>query len=265
MSNRLWKALTHANRAPEVFRASKETSQWARITGAYLGLSSLQYPYVLNLRNGERICLQEFSDLKTFWQVFLRRVYRVQSTDRAILDLGANIGLFSLYAARLAPEAKIFALEPFPATFNRLVETVHDHQLETRVSCLNYAATGANGARIMANVPGPSQRRSLAVAASAMSGTAVSGKTLEAILRENNLSRVDLMKIDIEGSEYEVLLSTPPEVLKRITRIALEYHGDSAPYSKQQLFNHIFSAGFTVAWDVCDPLGYGVAEIVPQT
>jgi hypothetical protein len=59
-----------------------------------------------------------------------------------------------------------------------------------------------------------------------------------------------------------VLLSTPPDVLAAVTRVAVEYHGDCAPYSKQQIFNRLGEAGFKITWDVQDRLGYGVAEAV---
>jgi FkbM family methyltransferase len=265
MAGQLWKVLKHANRAPEIFRCARETTQWARVSAAYLGLSRVEYPYLLRLRLGEQIRLEEHTDLKTFWQVFLRRVYSVRTADRVILDVGANIGLFTLYAARSAPQARIVALEPFPATFARLLTIVRDHHLDTRVTCLNYASAGADGIRVMRNIAAPSQRRSLTPPANVVSGTQVLCKTLEQTLSENNLSHVDLLKMDIEGSEYEVLLSASQKTLAQIGRIALEYHGDSAPYSKRQIFEHLGQTGFRVIWDVCDDLGYGVAELVRRS
>jgi FkbM family methyltransferase len=264
MFRQFWKALKNANRAPEVFRCMAETPQWARVTAAYLGLIHLQYPLVLHLRSGERVRLEELTDLKTFWQVFLRRVYRVEATDHVILDLGANIGIFTLYAARQAPEGRVFALEPFPATFNRLLATVRDHQLENRVTCSNHALTGSTGLRVMGDGLIPSQRRSLAPIASGASGPQVLGKTLQETIEENNWAHIDLLKMDIEGSEYETLLATHSTVLARISRIALEYHGDSAPYTKDELFEHLHRSGFTSAWDECNELGYGLAEMIFQ-
>jgi hypothetical protein len=48
--------------------------------------------------------------------------------------------------------------------------------------------------------------------------------TLEAIMEANRLERVDLLKIDCEGAEYEILFAAAPRVLQRITDIRLEYH-----------------------------------------
>src|ERR1700737_1856650 len=149
MLRQFWKALKNTDRVPEILRCRAEIPQWARVTAAYLGISRLKYPYVLQLRSGECIRMKELTDLKTFWQVFLRRVYRVKATDRVILDLGANIGIFTLYAARQAPQAGILSLEPFPATFDRLVATVRDHKLENRVTCVKQALTGSPGTRVM--------------------------------------------------------------------------------------------------------------------
>jgi FkbM family methyltransferase len=254
--------LRNTRRAPEIFRCARETSQWPKITATYLGFSKLPYPTYLRLRRGDHIRLQELTDLKAFWQIYLRRVYRVEASDQVILDIGANVGLFSLYAARQAPAARIIAVEPFPQTFQRLLEIVADHLLTDRIICLDCAISGAGGPRLMANGPSPSQQRALAAAGRNAPGIQVHSKTLRELLQEQALNRVDLLKMDIEGSEYEVLLSTSLDVLRMIRRIAIEYHGDCKPYTKLQLFDHLRQAGFEVTRDVQDRLGYGVAEAV---
>lgn len=265
MIRQVWKVLRNAPRAPEILRCAQETTLWQPLTAAYLGLSVLQYPFVLRLRAGEHIQIEELTDLKAFWQIFLRRVYRVDSTDRVIVDLGANIGIFTLYAARRAPQANIFSVEPFPSTFRRLLATVGDHHLDDRVTCLNVAAAGSSATRLMPEAAVPSQRRALSpvdFSANASTVPQVIGNTLEALFDENHLQHVNLLKVDIEGSEYEVFLSTSPNVLKRIDRIALEYHGDSTPYNKQQLFDHLRSAGFVNVLDASDTQGYGITEMI---
>lgn len=259
------KLIKNIGRGHEIARCISETSEWAGISLAFLGLSRLVYPHVLRLRSGEQIILEEVTDVKAFWQVFLRRVYRVDAADCTILDLGANVGMFTLYAARCAPQARIFAVEPFPSTFDRLASTVRDHNLGDRVTCLNYAVAASAGTLAMLDAGVPSQRRALIAKSSTRTGTPVAGKTLEALLDESNLHRVDLMKMDVEGSEYEILLSTSPKSLSRIRRIAMEYHGDCEPYSKQELFSHLRRAGFAVNWDLCDALGYGLSELTLQS
>ena len=65
--------LKNTHRAPEIFLCATETSQWRQIASAYLGFSTLSYPSLLRLRRGDCIRLQELTDVKTFWQIFLRR------------------------------------------------------------------------------------------------------------------------------------------------------------------------------------------------
>jgi FkbM family methyltransferase len=254
--------LKNTHRVPEILRCARETSQWRQITSAYLGFSKLTYPVLLRLRGGDSIRLQELTDLKTFWQIFLRQIYRVEASDHIIIDIGANIGLFTLYAARRAPAARIFAIEPFPANFDRLLESVLEHDLTERTTCLKYAITGKAGMRLMHDGPLPSQQRFLVAVGKSTSGIPVQGMPLGELIRQQALEKIDLLKMDVEGSEYEVLLSASPSELRTIQRIALEYHGDCAPYSKVQIFDHLHKAGFRVTWDIQDDLGYGVAEAV---
>lgn len=254
--------LNNARRAPEILRCARETSQWRQITSAYLGFATLPYPCSLHLRRGDSIGLEELTDLKTFWQIFWRRIYPVEASDRIILDIGANVGFFTLYAAWQAPAARIFAVEPYPATFKRLLRVVSEHHLVERVTCLNYAITGTGGIRLMGNGALPSQRRALVAVGRQMSGVQVESKTLYELLQQEALHRVDLLKMDIEGSEYETLLSTSLDVLRIIRRIALEYHGDCWPHTKFEIFDRLREAGFELIRDVQDHLGYGIAEAV---
>ena len=48
--------------------------------------------------------------------------------------------------------------------------------------------------------------------------------TLAGIMQRDGLDRVDLLKLDIEGAEYDVLYSTPPDCLARISEIRMEAH-----------------------------------------
>src|SRR5690242_4980783 len=75
------------------------------------------------LRNQQKILLN-WDARFTLNEIYLDHVYDVPGVDlgrcRTILDIGANVGLFALYAASVAPEAVIHSFEPEPATFERL-------------------------------------------------------------------------------------------------------------------------------------------------
>lgn len=263
VASNLLAALLQIERAPEVIRCQRETRQWWPVTLSYLGFSSVPFPFSLELRDRSRVQLSEPYDLKTFWQVYLHRCYSVCKTDRNIIDAGANIGLFVLYAARQAPTATILAIEPFPATFERLVRAVREHGLSNRVQCLNSALCGSEGLRVMKQTNQPSQMQRVAKE-NVEGGIPVTARTLSSII-DGVKDEIDLLKVDIEGSEYEVLLNTANDHLRRVRRMVLEYHGDVEPYTRAQLFSYLAAAGFGVRSDHHDKLNYGVVEMVRRT
>ncbi len=149
------------DRASELLRCARDCRGWAPITAGYLGLREVAYPYPFRLRDGDSLTLERFEDLTTAWLVFIRRDYTVDPSSRVIIDAGANIGAFSLFASRVAPAARIIALEPFPSTFERLAETVRANERTERIVCRPWALGGADGQRLMSGLPMASQFRSL--------------------------------------------------------------------------------------------------------
>src|SRR4051794_5502835 len=92
-------ALRHIARAPEVLRCMQTFDAWPTLVPAYVGVRPIALPFEARTRSGTRFRLTEFYDLETLWQIYCRHVYVVDSADRIILDAGANIGLFTCYAA----------------------------------------------------------------------------------------------------------------------------------------------------------------------
>ena len=88
-------------------------------------------------------------------------------------------------------------------------------------------------------------------------GLEVHTTTLAHFLTESRLNEIDFMKMDIEGSEHEVIMSTEPEVLRHIRRIALEYHPNQP---KRPLLDYIQAAGFRLIDDLPVGTDSGVAS-----
>lgn len=130
------------------------------------------------------------------------------SPGSTVLDVGANSGLFSLLAARREPTAHVHALEPVARVFDLLVGNVAANQLQN-VTCHRVACGDAVG-RTTIHVP---ERESVPMMASLVSGWSrgrqapedVECVTLDGLVREAGLDRVDVIKIDAEGSEDAVL------------------------------------------------------------
>ena len=88
-------------------------------------------------------------------------------------------------------------------------------------------------------------------------GTAVKTMTLDSVLRD--FESVDLLKMDIEGGEYEVLYGSAPETLRKIRRITLEYHPDEG--SPAELLAYLKLHGLELVHNVHNAKGYGLATL----
>jgi len=270
--------LTNLSRLPEILGCCRETHQWPAVTLAYLGLKELHFPYNLRLRSGEALTLRDRIDIVVFWMVFVRRHYPVNASDRVIIDVGANIGLFTIYAARQVPGVRIIAVEPFPETCRRLRRHVEDNRLAYRVIVLNCAVAEETGWGEMDSAEGiPSQYRRIYCEVTAtlnvkhrgiaaldkVPGVPVENRTLADILELANADNVDLMKMNIHGSEYAVLMKTPARVLQRFGRIAVQYHELPAAVKmgKTQLFSYLGKCGFRLVCDKDTRRGAGLAVL----
>lgn len=272
---RFW--LTNLRRVTEIFACSRETGQWLPITLDYLGLRPVTYPYELRLRTGERVILREDTDVVVFWIVFARQHYPVAASHRVIVDIGANIGMFTLYAARRAPAARIIAVEPFPDTREHLEELVETNHLRDRVTILNCAIATTAQERTMDSAEGiPSQYRRIyspetrtlnarhrgpAGAKQSDSGVPVRTETLGYVLDRAGVAVIDLVKMNIHGSEYDVLMSTDPSVVQRCRQIAVQYHEMPAEMrlGKEQIIEHLKRLGFSLMVDDDTRRGSGLA------
>jgi FkbM family methyltransferase len=135
-----------------------------------------------------------------------------------IVDVGANIGLAARFFRNRYPTAKIVAYEPDPASFHMAQRNVRNL---THLSLRNIAV-GASSKRLrLYRVAGESWGTSAFVPNQAVAETfEASAVTLDSIIEE--LGTIDILKIDIEGAEYEVLQAC--RQLDRINCIVGEFH-----------------------------------------
>jgi len=195
---------------------------------------SFMYNYALGFvprvayrfRNGARLRIGRGVDHVPIIEIFLRQDYGAIPDGAVILDLGANIGVFSIYAATTARKVRLYAYEPMPDFFQLMQENVRLNGLDDAVKCFNLAvaADAADRELFVAGtdfffptlVPPKSEQ--------AATRAQVHCTTLANILDANALAHVDLLKMDTEGAEYEIFYRTPPSYFDRIREIRMEYH-----------------------------------------
>jgi FkbM family methyltransferase len=179
-----------------------------------------------------------------------------------VVDVGANIGAFTLYVLQNTASSRILALEPAPDTFARMSDMLRQHNITPRFTLLQPALGEVPGLTRIDLKP-ESQFRTTGT----NQGVQVPVTTLQTIV--NQYGFIDFLKIDAEGAEYPCFLTAPLDVLRMIGSISMEYHPvegpDSQSYSISRLLNYLTDKGFNVIGHRVDGRGYGMAYLKQAT
>ena len=120
-----------------------------------------------------------------------------------IIDVGANKGWYSVLFGKLANHGLVYAVEPTIAAYCELKENIKINNLKNVIAC-NLAFSNYIGRGFMSI---PYERSSLAylVSNSVKNEDAIRVTTIDQFIKENQINKIDLIKIDAEGSEYDIL------------------------------------------------------------
>lgn len=183
-----------------------------------------EYPVQLGVRTPAGIVrptLWSEHDMLTVNEVFCRQDYAIEPGVRVVVDIGANIGLSALYFLTHSPAARCVLYEPVPANVERLRENLagyegrwelHEAAVADRSGTLPFAveASGRYGGLDR----GEAVRDRIDVRVEHVSDA------LRQVLEE--YGRIDVLKLDTEGSEPATVRAIDPELLARIGRIYCE-------------------------------------------
>lgn len=152
-------------------------------------------------------------------EIFIDEVYKFQTSLQTprILDCGANIGLSVIYFKRNYPLAQVVAFEPDPDNFSLLKTNLESFRLSD-VELLNKAIWVEEG-RVLFSVAGSVGSRIERTSTHELS----SGEVPSCQLRQYLEKRIDFLKLDIEGAEFEVL-NDCRDLLENVDSLFVEYH-----------------------------------------
>ncbi len=164
-----------------------------------------------------------------------------------ILDVGAGIGEYTVFAAVMRPESQVFSFEPFPQSFALMQENLRLNRV-SNAQAFDQAIGGATGEMVLDLAGGePLQFQSFRTQAAPVGkGLSVSALSLADAFAMLELETCDLLKLDCEGAEYSILFDTPRTVLQLIQRIVMEYHDHVVQYTHQDLARFLDEQGVEV-------------------
>jgi FkbM family methyltransferase len=175
----------------------------------------------VTLRNGMVIHLSGHPhDIVTVFLIFVRRDYGMVPNSSTVIDIGANIGVYALYAAFCGARS-VKAYEPNSEAYTCLQRNIRENRLEGVIAPFQFAVTGQAGNTV--RFPKASSAYNQILAADTSEEYESVG-TVDLSTIMNDIDRVDVLKMDCEGSEWEILQAADRNLLEAIRAIRMEYH-----------------------------------------
>lgn len=212
------------------------------------GSDSFQF----KLKNGFEINVPR-KMLPPFKESFFDRVYlshfpsdRIKTTSPTIVDVGANVGYFSLFMLSQFPQAKVIAFEPMPFNYGQLANykntypalswTIENKAISSNRDGITLFSSTVDEFSTMASVFSEDGK-----------GEEIKVETIifSDILELYNLDEIDLMKLDCEGSEYAILYGMSDDQFSLVKNFSVETHpGQSGNQNHSSLVAFLKTKGY---------------------
>ena len=181
-----------------------------------------KYGYV-NLLGG-----QIFSSIREIWvrKVYTKNNFVTITDDGFVVDLGANVGAFTLLALANSNACKVIAVEPNTEFNKLLMRQVSYNNFDNRVTLQRYFI-GSTSATQNEMLKTPDSKAARFI-------------TQKEFIELNKLSHIDFLKCDIEGSEFDFIKDT--SLLEITEQLAIEIH--DAAGDRTEFINKLIQLGF---------------------
>jgi len=209
----------------------------------------LEKDVIIHLRNFPS------SDPRVFEQIFVNQQYKriaelltARGERLTMVDGGANIGLASVYFKLFFNDLKVIAIEPDQDNFKLLKRNFESNRISTK-GCLNMALWGRAVMLATRLDFRDGKSWSVSVEESNKSDAVLWGVTLQELFHKYKLETLDLLKVDIEGSEKYLFGNAVDvqDILKKIRCVVMEIHDEVV--DRHAIEQQLLDAGGTVTQD----------------
>lgn len=229
-----------------LIKATNVFKNWYLYPFVYFKILRRDY-VIFETYSGLKIKLRTRStDLMALTNVWLVEEYsnfRINDKD-VIIDIGAHIGLFTLYASQYCTNGIIFCFEPVEENYSVLLDNITQNNLKNVKPFKSAVSKSESTIAIYHN----KDEAGYSMFGSTSHALKVDSISLKRIMDENSIVSCDLIKLDCEGAEYEVVESLPLEYFKKISKMIIEYHfADSKPKLVNELKTKLMTASFKIS------------------
>lgn len=194
------------------------------------------------------------SDSEVFDQVFIDRQYaapvpaafrRWVDDPKIIVDAGANVGYSAIYFAETYPQARILAIEPDHENARTLRENTRNYP---NIEVLEAGLASQSKDLILVNEGAAAFSFQFREGVEGRSETGrartVPGVSVDALLRDFKVERIDILKVDVEGAEREIFSGDCGKWIDRVGMFIIEFHDRSAPGSSAAFYHALYPRKF---------------------
>lgn len=179
-----------------------------------------------------------------------------------VLDCGGHIGSFTMYVKSHWSKVKIVVLEPVPENIELFRTNIQLNQLKD-ITIVPYALYGQSGTffidlegkqfdAVNITTEKPNHDKFITIEA----------KTLDEIVASNNIQTIDVMKLDIEGAEYNVFEHSLSALSKHVKRIIMEFHPAGDKAKRDEIVSRLCTDGpFALIYETKNILGFENSQI----
>lgn len=227
----------------------KTYSTWYEVLlGRFMGkpLKGVKLRNGLYIISGEKSLVTDLVDEIFIKEIYTPKFLRIEKGD-TVVDVGANLGAFSLYAAQNGAK-NIIDVEPLPQNISLIKRNFHINKFslpqiegialsdKKGFAKLYLGDLDSHNSLFDHNFLNTKFEKYIRIRTA----------TLKDVLDKENIKHVDFLKIDCEGSEGQIVASTPIAVWKDIDKVVIEYHDGVSLLSHEEISAKLKKAGYTV-------------------
>ena|GEM_PF-543549 len=166
--------------------------------------------------------------------------------DHIIIDVGAHIGTFSLLAASKVTQGKVFAIEASQDTFDYLKKNIESNGFKNIIPERLALCDKSGTIRLYHDLTDGNWGDTIVKKVSE-SFEDCPADTLEGFLKSHDIACCNFLKINCEGAEFGIILSTSKQTLRKIKICHISYHSDlTEGCSENELMKYLQDTGFYV-------------------
>ena len=239
--------LTYREKIAILLRSRKKFKNWYLYPLIYLNIIKRGF-VTFKTNSGLKMKIRvKSTDLMQLTTIWLTREYEapgfeIKEND-TIIDVGGHIGLFMLFCEQFCHKGKIYCFEPASDNYKIFLDNTKLNNFKN-VFPFNIAVSKQDG-KIPLYLNDDTSGHSIFLKNS--NSIQVDSITLQKIFDLNNIEKCNLLKLDCEGSEYEIIDSLPESYFSMIDKMIIEYHfAEKYPKLLTGLIKKLESTSFSV-------------------